>query len=372
MEIQVRFTYLSKIIQVTCKDDEGKSEMFQKFTDQLNDDSKPTHYIYYYEGNKLDYEGKICEDRYLRGEKDIIISVQKKLRFIKCPECVCNDCIVNLDNNLLTFYGCKNNHTTTKKYDEYIKVQKIEGPELKCSTMGCTKNQQNYFKGFYKCFECSIVIPGGLKKSTKGGSQYYCKKHLEEEHKKHFNAKYDKKNYYCEKHKKTFKNYCFNHKIDLCDDCVTSHNKCNVKGYNAMEPNLDKLKDSLDLMEKNINILRAIIEEISNRLVDALRVFKRYDYIAKDIIGKYELFNKDLKDYKILKSLRNLKATNIKMNKELTDIVTEQDTNKRINFLFKIADTQDDIPTKSEKFDYSKENDDDWLEEISKGIYKKQ
>ena len=212
MEIQVRFTYLSKIIQVTCKDDEGKSEMFQKFTDQLNDDSKPTHYIYYYEGNKLDYEGKICEDRYLRGEKDIIISVQKKLRFIKCPECVCNDCIVNLDNNLLTFYGCKNNHTTTKKYDEYIKVQKIEGPELKCNTMGCTKNQQNYFKGFYKCFECSIVIPGGLKKSTKGGSQYYCKKHLEEEHKKHFNAKYDKKNYYCEKHKKTFMEQGFDEK----------------------------------------------------------------------------------------------------------------------------------------------------------------
>ena len=103
-----------------------------------------------------------------------------------------------------------------------------------------------------------------------------------------------------------------------------------------------------------------------------MRVFKRYDYIAKDIIGKYELFNKDLKDYKILKSLRNLKATNIKMNKELTDIINEQDTNKRINFLIKIADTQDDIPTKSEKFDYSKENDDDWLEEISKGIYKKQ
>ena len=95
-----------------------------------------------------------------------------------------------------------------------------------------------------------------------------------------------------------------------------------------------------------------------------MRVFKRYHYIAKDIIGKYELFNKELKDYKILKSLRNLKTTNLKMNKELTDIITEQDPIKIINSLFKITEIQDSI--KGEKIDYSKENDDDWLEEIGK------
>ena len=371
MEIQVRFTYLNQIKLVTCKDNEDKSKMFEQFTNQLDDDSKPTHYIYYHEGNKLDFQGKICDDRYLRGKKDIIIAVQKKLRFVKCPECVCNDCIVNLDHNLLTFYGCKYNHTTTKKYDDYIKIQKIEGPELKCNSIGCPKNQENYFKGFYKCFECSITITGELGQSTRGGGQYYCKEHLEEEHKNHPNAKYDKKNYYCGIHGKTFKNYCFAHKKDICDDCYNSHAKCNVKGYNVMEPNIEKLNESLKLMEKNINKLRGLIEQISNRLVEALRVFKRYHYIAKDIIGKYELFNKELKDYKILKSLRNLKVTNIKMNKELTDIITELDTGKRINSLFKIASSQDNIPTKDEKFNYSKENDDDWLEEITKGIYKK-
>ena len=371
MEIQVRFTFLTKIIGVACKDNEDKSKMFENFSNQLKDDSKPTHYIYYYEGNKLDYEGKICDDRYLRGKTDIIISVQKKLRFVKCPECVCNDCIVNLDNNLITFYGCKYNHITTKKYDDYIRVQRIDGQELKCSTMGCSKNQENYFKGFYKCFECSITITGDVGQSTRGGSQYYCKEHLEEDHKNHPNAKYDRKNYYCGTHGKTFKNFCFTHKLDLCDECFNNHTKCNVKGYNLMEPNIDKLNDSLILMEKNINKLRGLIERISNRLVEALRVFKRYHYIAKDIIGKYKLFNQELKDYKILKSLRNLKVANIKMNKELTDIITEQETTKRINLLFKIASTQDNIPAKDEKFNSGKDNDDDWLEEISKGIYKK-
>jgi hypothetical protein len=77
MEIQVRFTYLSQIKLVTCKNDEDKSKMFEKFTNQLDDDSKPNHYIYYHEGNKLDFQGKICDDRYLRGKKDIIICAQK-------------------------------------------------------------------------------------------------------------------------------------------------------------------------------------------------------------------------------------------------------------------------------------------------------
>ena len=58
-------------------------------------------------------------------------------------------------------------------------------------------------------------------------------------------------------------------------------------------------------MEKNINILRIKIENITRSLLEALRVFKRYHYIAKDIIGKYELFNNDLKNYGILKSPRN-------------------------------------------------------------------
>ena len=59
-------------------------------------------------------------------------------------------------------------------------------------------------------------------------------------------------------------------------------------------------------------------------------------------------------------------STGIEMNKELIDVITEQDTHKRTNSLFKIAETQEGISKKGEKFDYSKDNNDDWLEEISK------
>ena len=164
---------------------------------------------------------------------------------------------------------------------------------------------------------------------------------------------------------KAYTNYCFTHKKDLCNDCLNLHIDFKIRDYNLMDPNIKQLKENLNLMEKNINNLRLIIEDITSRLVGALRVFKRYHYIAKDIIGKYELFNKDLKNYKILKSLRNLKATNTKMNKELTNIVTEKDQIKIINSLFAINDNLKQS-IKIDNIDHSKDNDDDWWDEIGK------
>ena len=140
MDLKVKFHYLSTVIEISCNTSEDINKIYDKFVDALNepltdekDKTKATYYIYYYKGNKLGNKGTIGNNKYLRGQKDININVQRKLRFIKCPKCVCNDCIVNLENNLLTFYGCKYKHIVSTKYDEYIKVQKIEGPELKCS-----------------------------------------------------------------------------------------------------------------------------------------------------------------------------------------------------------------------------------------------
>ena len=62
-------------------------------------------------------------------------------------------------------------------------------------------------------------------------------------------------------------------------------------------------------------------------------IFKRYLYIARDIIGKFELFNKDLKNNRILKSLWNLKSSNNKMNNELTSIINEKNILKKFEVL---------------------------------------
>ena len=103
--------------------------MYEKFINELKDNSKPIHYIYYYEGKKLENKGAIRKDKYLRDLKDITNTVQKKLRIIKFPECVCNDFILDLENNQLNFYGFKYKHINDRRYDDYIREQRIIGPE---------------------------------------------------------------------------------------------------------------------------------------------------------------------------------------------------------------------------------------------------
>ena len=44
---------------------------------------------------------------------------------------------------------------------------------------------------------------------------------------------------------------------------------------------------------KNINFLRYIVENIKEELDGAVKIFERYNEIAKDIINKYELYNKN-------------------------------------------------------------------------------
>ena len=359
MEVKATFTYLNKTIQVLCKDDEDINKMYEKFAAKLSDGSEASHYIYYYNGYKLGHLSTIGKNKYLVGKRDINITVQKKLRIVKCPKCICNDCIVNLNDYIVSYYGCKYNHEFTSVYDKYITDQNLDNTELRCNVPDCPHDQQNYTIGFYKCLDCSKLVKR---------SKYYCRDHLRE-HENHNVVKFDKKNYFCVTHFKPYTKYCFDHKENLCDDCVDEHSEDKVKPLELMTPNLDELKKSLKIMEENIRNLKFIIEDIQNGLNGALRVFNRYFYIANDIIGKYELFNKDLKNYRILKSLRNLKFSNERMNKDLKKIIDEEDDLKKINSIIKIHLDKTENYKKNnlgEKSYLSRDNDDDWLEEIIK------
>ena len=320
MEVKVTFNYINRTFEVFCKSDEEMKKMYGKFVSKVGDGSEVEHYIYYYEGNKLGNESTIEKDKYLSGKSNINITAQKKLRIIKCPDCKCNDCIINLNNYLASYYGCKNEHSSNSVYDQHINIQKIDTDELRCNESGCKHTQQNYSLGFYKCLTCSSVVDR---------SQYFCKEHISIHDKSHINVKYDKKNYYCEEHFKKFIKYCFNDHKNLCEDCLKEHQGHNIAEYELMTPNVEQLKESLKKMEANIATLKIVINDLKNRLDGALRIFKRYHYIAKDIIGKFELFNQDLKNNRILKSLWNLQSSNTKMNDELTKITKEKNIIKK-------------------------------------------
>ena len=119
MEVKATFTYLNKTIQVLCKDDEDINKMYEKFAAKLSDGSEASHYIYYYNGYKLGHLSTIGKNKHLVGKRDINITVQKKLRIVKCPKCICNDCIVNLKDYQVSYYGCEHGHSYCEMYDDY-------------------------------------------------------------------------------------------------------------------------------------------------------------------------------------------------------------------------------------------------------------
>jgi len=361
MEVRVTFTYLNRSFQTKCKENDGMDEMFEKFVKELNDGSEKEHYIYYYENNKLGHESTIKNNKYLSHKNELNISVQKKLRIIKCPKCKCNDCIINLNNYIASFYGCKNNHSDSQVYDQYINSQKIDSDEIRCNEPNCQNTQQNYSNGFYKCLDCTELT---------GHSKYYCKDHYDQHDKEgHKIVKYDKKNYFCEKHFNEFTKYCFTDNQNLCEKCENEHKNHKIAKYHDMISNKEKekLKESLKIMEKNVSNLKTIIDDIKYRLDGTLRIFKRYLYIANDIIGKYELFNKELKNHRILKSLWNLKFSNNSMNDNLTKIIKEKNLIQKVNKIIDIYEQKEKNykDNKNEIFDYKK-GDNEWWEEINK------
>ena len=363
MEVKVTFLYLNKTIQVLCKSDEELDKMFAKFIAKINedkDDSKLDHYIFYYDGKKLGHDSTIEKHKFLSGKREISISVQKKLRIVKCQSCKCNDCIISLNNYLCSYYGCKYGHSSFSIYDNYINIQKIDTAEICCNEPNCDRNQQNYNLGFYKCLTCTKIL---------NESRYFCKEHILSHESDHKYVKFDKKNYICEKHFKKFIKYCFTHHQNICEECEKEHEGDNIAKYESMTPNVEQLKESLNSIETKINTLKIIIDHIKSGLDKALKLFKRYHYIAKDVVGKFELFNKDLKNNRILKSLWNLKITNAKMNNELTKILDEPNILERTKILLDIHEKNKSNAHRNlnETIDYKKE-DDEWWKEIEKNI----
>ena len=364
MEIKVTFVYDTKTIKVTSSPEDEMTKLFEKFIIKVNASSKINDYIFYYEGNILDHNSTISKNPLISDKKDISISVQKKLRIVKCPKCKCNDCIINLSNYQLTFYGCKYAHLFTDIYDNYLNTQVMELSEVRCSEPGCEHTQKNDNLDFYLCLSCQE-----LSNRTK----FYCNKCISTHDKEHFRIKFDEKNYYCKKHFHKFIKYCFLCKKNLCDDCVKEHSDHNNKSYESMISNIDNLKKNLELIKKNIGVLKHVINDIKYNLDGAIRIFKRYYEIANDVITKYELFNKDLKNYRILKSLRNINFSNNKIMEDLNKIIDEKNIMNRIDAIVNIYKTKrDDYKGNIAIIDYNKDNDDDWIEEIKKNEEKVQ
>jgi len=333
----IDFIYQQKTVTIPYSGNEKLKDIFQSFLNEINKKKNEENkyiineFAFLYESKNLEDDSKVIKEIIVQNKKNII--AERKLRTIKCPQCVCNDSIINLNNYQIAFYGCKYKKHINNIYlfDEYFDSQKVNYSKIKCSISGCntTMNDCESYDDFYKCLTCTDEVES---------TQYLCSKHKEEHDKTHKQVRYDNKNYICEKHFEKFIKYCFLCNKNLCKDCSKEHKGKNhmVQSYESLAPKLDDIKKDLNIIKEKISKLEIFINKIKESLDGAYKIYEDYYKIANDITEKYELFNKDLKNYKNLRNLLNLKISNKNIIKDLEEIVSTKDLVIKSNKLISI------------------------------------
>ena len=362
MDIKVNFIYKGKIIPILSKSDEEMVKVFGKLIAKLNPEANINDYEYYYNQKEIGLESTLGKNLGIRDSsiKDVTISVKRRIWFCSCPGCKCNDCIINLSNYLCAFHGCKYAHEEVIVYDNYKVKQTINFSNIRCQASGCDKNLENDEYDFYKCLDCS--------KRDKM-SKYYCFQCKAKHNKQHNFIKYDEKHYYCDAHLEPFEKSCLQCKKDICKSCAAEHSGHEIANYAEMETNVDDLKASLNNIKDHIKTLEEVIENIKYQLDGTKRIYERYYNISLDILKKYETFNKKLKNYRILRTIRNLKFSNKQIINDLEKIINIDDLKSKCSTIIELYQNKVKLYENANNLsmkDVQKENNEIWYEEIQK------
>ena len=237
MDVKLSIKYEDIEIPMDFSEEEPFEKIFEEFVIKLNPDSKLYEYVFSFEKNHIDPKTSFSQNSELFGDKkEITIIAVKKLKVIKCPKCNYNDCIVNLKDYQVSYYGCEHRHSYCEMYDDYFKDQTMNNSKIKCCEQGCKKNQSNDPLDFYLCLTCTNMM---------NNNKSYCKEHILKHNKNHIAKKFDDKNYFCLKHFHRVIGFCFKCKIDLCKECKKQHSGEGhvIKNYEAMIPSEKEMAD---------------------------------------------------------------------------------------------------------------------------------
>ena len=379
-KITVTFMYANKGNSVLCSGKDKIETMIDKFINKFNPNSKSVDYNFYYEGNLIDpntYNQSIEENESLSKKESLIISVEKNIKVIQCPECNYGDCVVNLMHYSTVFYNCEHKHLHISSYDNFFIKDQIYNPEsIRCAGINgnnCPKNAKQD-PDFQLCLTCSK-----LNNQTISICSECANKHNIEKKGHHKMIKYEDKNYYCKNHIKEMKHYCFQCQKNLCDGCKDAHVKNEkYKGHQIKtidslipkEQEINNLKNSLEEIENNLSELKDVINNLTYTMNGAMRLYQNYCKIAKFIIKKYETFNigeKAFKNFTIFKCLRNLKFSNKEILDDLISIINAKDKiTKESTLIQYYTDKKDKYYKNKSGTDLNKESDDEWLQEVLK------
>ena len=338
---------LEKVI-IQCKNNEPMVNIFERFGFKI--DSKINNFEFYYKGKKIQENATIISIKENKQATDIDINYRIRSKIMKCPECICNNCVIKIKNYRLNFTDCCHKHICNDKiFDKYESSQNIEFDKIRCNK--CQKTQSQDLKEFYKCLKCSKNFQYAT---------YFCSEcSFLHPHNQQL-IKYDEKYFYCQEHFRLYISYCYLCKKNLCDICEKNERNKNheVKKYEQMIPDVNPIKKNLEEIKIKIEDLKIVVDQIKNTMDGAVRIMEQYYNIAQDILGKYESFNTKYKNFQTIESVKNLEDSNKDILKALTDITEgNPDLQQKCKMLIKIySKDRDDYKGKEEIFEISNIN----------------
>jgi len=229
-----------RLIRIQCKTNDKFGFIFDKFANKYN--IKSDDYEFYSLDKLLPRESTI---KNYTNNKNFDINVKRKNKIMKCPECICNNCVIKVDKYRLNFTECCHSHKCHNIiFDKYEGSQNIEFNKIRCNK--CQKSQNDVLKDFSKCLKCSKQFKYAI---------YYCYECSLSHAHSQFMIKYDEKYYYCEDHFKLYQSFCSTCNSNLCESCEMNHKNKNhrVLKFEKMAPSLNPIKSKL---EEDVNNLK--------------------------------------------------------------------------------------------------------------------
>lgn len=320
--MEVHFTFLDRDIQpvkVQCKVEEKFVMIFERLAKKIQINSN--NFEFYYKDNLINRDSTIMElKQNYKIISDFGVSVMSKSPIMKCPDCICNNCIIRIEDYKLKFSDCchyGDKHQSVKNIDDYEDSQRINYKQIKCHECGMTLSKS--LQDFYKCFDCSKLV---------GSAYYFCNKCYDET-RKHATIKYNEKYYFCRDHFHKHISYCKKCKSNLCDECEKEHDKNHsIKRFDTINLDTKFIKKELETIKSETEKLKIIVYRIKNMLDGAVNIMEKYYSIAHDLIGKYETYNKSLKNYQVLESISYLNNSNKEIMGDLRKIIQGNKSNE--------------------------------------------
>ena len=301
-----------KSINFLCSPTVKMDKVIDQFKNKIKSDKDPREYLFYNKNSVINTELTISDLQKINGN-NINIAVRKRTKFTKCPDCVANTSLLEIENYGLHYYGCKNHPDIKRKtFDEYEDSQKINYNRIKCAH--CRKTRIQVLE-MYKCLTCT------KNNINKDASFYICNTCLDsQKHQEHITVKYDDKNYYCLDGCK-YSSYCETCQRDLCKNCQKEHENHEIIEYDDIIPEIKSRQKELEQIKEYLIKAKISIQNLLKMMNDAYDTLENYYNICNDMLYNYDSFNKELRNYHTIQNINFLETSNKEVIEDLNYLI---------------------------------------------------